>query len=272
MSVIDLLKLEWSKWKHNSAFQILVGAYLILFPTTIFIGKSLNEIPPLPSPKLIFEFPAIWDYLGYSANWLQFFCLGYLAVYLVTAEYGWKTLRQSVLNGQTRLDYFKGKLIFGTFLVVSATVYYIIVSLLIGFAHTDEVDLTILWETEMPILRFFVMGMSYLSFGYLVGTLFKRSGLAIFIYFAYVIFLEPLIRWTFHYKVFGGNSNYYYPLNAIEDLMPNPLFKLAGNLQMGSDGQSTMYILSANESLIWSCGYLVVFLACAWLLIKRRDM
>lgn len=273
MSIGQLIYLEWSKWSRNAVFRAMTISYFVLAPLLIFMAKSINDVPPLPSPKMVFKFPDVWDFLGYSGSWLAFFCLGFFAVYMVTAEFGWKTLRQGVINGQTRMDFYKGKVFFILAYAISVSIYYFISGAAIGYYHTETAGINDLIDNDYAVIRYFLMVLGYMTFGLMVGFLIRRSGLALFTYFGYILFAESLFRWAVHYKIFDGNSHYYYPMNVLEDLMGNPLLKMADNLQVASGGkQGMLYILSSGESISFAIAYIILFLAASWLLIRRKDI
>lgn len=273
MTIGQSLKVEWSKWKKNTVFNVLIMSYLVFSPLLIFIAKMINDVPPLPSPKMVFRFPEVWAFLGYSANWLSFFCLGFLGVYIITAEFDWKTLRQGIIHGQKRSEFFMGKMGFVILIAVAMTLYYFVCGTAIGTYHTEGNELSDLVYTDLSLLRYFFMVTGYLSFGLLIGFLIRRTGLSLFVYFAYIFFGEPLLRWVVHYRLFDGNSHYFYPMNVLEDLMPNPLYKMAENLKVTTGGTSdALYLLTTNQALIASVIYVLLFLYGAWLLFRRRDI
>lgn len=273
MSIGQLIYLEWSKWSRNSVFKAMSLTYFILAPLLIFMAKSINDVPPLPSPQMVFKFPDVWNFLGYSGSWLAFFCLGFFAVYMITAEFGWRTMRQSIINGQTRREFFMGKVYFILLYAGAVSLYYLVSGAAIGYYHSDAVGLTDLFDNDYAVVRYFLMVLGYMTFGLMVGFLVRRSGLALFTYFGYILFAESLFRWAVHYKIFEGNSHYYYPMNVIEDLMGNPLLKMADDFSVSSGGKSSvLYLLSSGESIAFASIYVLIFIAAAWFLFRRRDI
>ncbi|MEO1711738.1 MAG: ABC transporter permease, partial [Bacteroidota bacterium] len=138
-SFVHLLHLEWLKLKQHRGFRVLVLMYLVLLPTLILIGKRLPDLPPpLVSAEAIYQFPGIFVYLGYEGNWLCFFLMGFLGVLFVTQEYSYKTLRQNIITGLSRRDYFLSKLYFMLTICLLATLYYTIVAFGYGLTHTPD--------------------------------------------------------------------------------------------------------------------------------------
>ncbi|MFT4568073.1 MAG: ABC-2 type transport system permease protein [Saprospiraceae bacterium] len=223
-----LLLLEYSKWKKNSVIGILLIMFVLMLPLVIFIGKEFDNVPPpLPSSDVFFEFPSMWGYLGYAGSWLAFFCLGLISVFIVVNEVSYKTLRQNIITGMLRKEYFLGKFLSVLVIAISATLYYTIIGLIIGFIHTKGATIGDAFDNSWAIPRFFLMCMGYMTFGLFCGFLFRRSGVSVLFYLIYIMMLEPAVKWLVHFRMFENNSINFYPSNVFEDLMPFPLYHFA---------------------------------------------
>jgi hypothetical protein len=268
--MLHALKLEWLKYKKDPVFLTLLILYAVMFPTVILFGKTLKETPPpLPTPNAVYEFPYIWDVLGYAGNWLLFFCFGFLSVYIVTSDYTFRTLRQNIISGMSRLQYFIGKLSFIWMLCILATVYYFIWVMFYGYTHTlTEFAFSEAMEWDM-ILRFALMAFGYTAFGLFIGFLIKRMAISMFIFYAYVMFIEPVFRWAVHYKLFEHKSMHYYPMNAIEDLAPVPFKEIAEEFTTETGMQ---FFLAPNEAIVIALIYSTLFVLGGYWLLHRRDL
>jgi len=122
----------------------------------------------------------------------------------------------------------------------------------------------------MAIPRYFIMCMGYLSFALLLGFLLRRSGLAIFFYTCYIIFMETLLKLLLRSEVVKNDSVNFLPLNAIEDLMPNPLYKFAEYIPKSS--LDFDFLLSNKEAMVSSSIYVLIFLAIAYWNFMKRDI
>ena len=129
-----LLKLEWLKMKDYVLFRIVAISYVVLLPAALFVGKKIPELKGEAfNPQVIFfNFPSVWDWLGYIGNWLVFFMLGFMAVMLITNEHTYRTLRQNVITGLQRQAFFWSKVQFMAVVSLAATVYYALCALVIG--------------------------------------------------------------------------------------------------------------------------------------------
>ena len=90
-----------------------------------------------------------------------------------------------------------------------------------------------------------------------------------FLYFSYVMFLELILRWVVHLKLFEHKTMQFYPLNAIEDLVPIPISDVAESFEKQFDFN---FFLSPGEAVIASSIYISLFLFLAYRLLERKDL
>ena len=124
-------------------------------------------------------------------------------------------------------------------------------------------------DNQFAIGRFFLMCIGYLSFALFLAFLFRKSGIAVFFYLAYVIIMEPLLRVLTSQNLFSNKYLNYFPLNAIEDLMPFPPFKEVGGGPVGIDYE---FLLTYKESTLLSIIYSAIFIFATWYLFQKRDI
>jgi hypothetical protein len=132
--IIDLLKTEYLKFRKNSTVTILLSFYFIFLPFSFVLGSEFKDsIPAFISNKdAFFVFPSTWDYMGYAGSWLVFFFLGVAIIYMIGNEVAYKTLRQGIINGYTRNDFFLAKFSTIVIIAVIATLYYALVTSIIA--------------------------------------------------------------------------------------------------------------------------------------------
>ncbi len=270
--MLYLFKLEWLKQRKFIIFRVMVLFYLIALPAILLMGKSIDfgtDPPPfLPSTDVFYIFPTVWIWLGYIGNWLTFFFLGFLAVLMVTNEQNNRTLRQNIITGLSRKEYFWSKVLFIVFLSLCATLYFSLCALTFGFLHTETIYLSTVLKNADYIYRYFLMCLGYMSFGLLLGILIRRTGIALFLYITYIMVLESILRYTQLY-FFKNRSMHFYPMNAIEDLIPIPFSKMAEGF-MQQNGFNLF--LSPTEAIIASSIYITLFLILAYQWLKRADL
>ncbi len=277
MNILRLLQIEYLKFKSNSVIRLLVILYLIFLPIAIFMGKELDELPDfILSADVFFTFPekageqGIWDYMGYIGNWMSYFFLGVVAIYILGIEINNKTLRQSVINGLTRKEYFLSKLSTIVLISVLASLYYGLCTLGIGWIHTEGATLSQALTNEWAMSRYFLMCMGYLSFAFLIIVLFRRPAVSVFLYLSYVLIIEFGIRMTLIYFKVPPEWTKYFPMNVVEDLHPFPAFKIPA-AKMGPDYIKEI-LLSYPESALVSSLYIIIFIALSYRMFMNRDI
>jgi hypothetical protein len=269
--MLQLLKTEYKKFRHNSTVTLLFVLFVILLPTVILAGKSIlkNPSPPLPSNNIFYEFPTVWEYQGYVGNWLVFFILGFMVLHMFTSEVSYKTMRQNIITGYTKKEYFTSKLLVIVCLAVLGTVLYTLSCLIYGMIHTKGFDMELVFDNNWASTRFFIMCMGYMSFAFLVANLLRSGGLSMFLYFAFALILEPIIKGAMLYFLKNEAMN-YLPLNTIEDLMCMPLFRTSSDFIETEAGVSVVNDLDVTMGL--SVVYTLLFIWLAWLKFKKSDV
>ncbi len=269
MNPLYMLSLEWKKIKNYRTFQVLILLYATLLPSLLLLGKQLNGLPPeIGSSEMFYMFPTVWNFLAYLGSWLSFFFLGFLVIILTTNEYTFKTLRQNVITGLTRMDFFKGKFMLILTIALFATLYYCVCSLAYGFTHTQAIYSSKIFQEIQLVPRYFLMCMGYMSFAFLVSILVKRTGLSVLLYIAYIMFLESALKGLLLYYTRSEVIN-FLPMNALEDLTPIPIGVETSGF---TEEFGFSLILDPTTAMITSIVYITLILFGAYTLIKKADI
>lgn len=267
----NLLTLEYKKFSRNNVVLVLIMIYILLAPVIILTGKDIFKSvpPPLPSSAVFYEFPTVWDYQGYVGSWMVSFCLGFLIIYIITSEVSNRTMRQNIITGMTRKEWFQAKLFVMFGMAVIVTIIYAISSILIGILHTDGYDAELIMDNNFALVRYFLMSIGYMSFAFFLAFIIRKGTLAILTYFLWVMMLESIFK-VIHVYFFRNRSANFWPMNATEDLMPFPIFKLPDyyiNKEWGFK-----ILLSYPEAAVVSIIYSALFIALAWWSFSKRDI
>jgi len=269
--IIELLRLELAKFRNNSVVSLFGLMFLVTFPTLLFVGKEINNLPPpLPGNSIFFEFPTVWDWLGYMGNWLVFFLLAFIVMHMITSEVGYKTMRQNIISGMTRKDYFLGKVSVVFTISIIATLMYAVLGLAIGYFHNDPYSFENAFSNAKAIPMYFLMTLGYLSFALMIGFVFRKSGIAIFLYVSYISIIEPILKWGVHFKLVKHESINYWPMNVMEDLTPFPFYAQGINIPIKD--LNIPFILEANHAIVASIIYICMFFGIAYYSFMRRDL
>jgi ABC-2 type transport system permease protein len=267
----DLLVLEWKKFSGNAVFRALGLIYICIAPFIILAGKDTfkDMPPPMPSSKVFYEFPSVWDYQGYVSNWMIPFCLGFLTIHIITSEVSNKTMRQNIIIGLTRQQFFLSKLYSILLMAVGATVLFVLSTCIIGMIHTDGFDFDLIFDNNLAPLRFFMMSIGYLSFALMLGFVIRRGMLSLLTYFMYIMMLEPILMLV-HVYYFKNSSRNYWPMNSIEDNFPFPLFKLPDYFV--NHEWDFNILLPYSHAMGMSLIYSAIFIGLAWYSFMKRDI
>jgi len=267
--MLHLLNLEIKKVRNYNPFRVMAILYILLLPASVLVTKGLpQELIDAFGAQGFYTFPNIWRYLGYVGNWLGFFFLGFMGVLSMTSEFGNKTLRQNIITGLTRKEFYLAKVVFIAAVSLAATAFYFVVSLLIGIVHADPFYFDVFTQNLNYIPRFFLMSFGYMSLGLLFGTLVRRTGFAIFIFLAFGVFIENIFR-LLHLYYTEHRSCLFYPINAMEDLTPVPFPDMANDLIRNMDFNPFM---TPTEAVITTIIYTGLFLFGAYQLMMKKDL
>jgi ABC-2 type transport system permease protein len=268
--ILFLLKLEWLKIRNYKPFWVLAGAYVAIMACFMPFIRSIKI------PKEVFDvntalmFPNVWHNFAFWGNWAAFFSLGFLSVLTITNEFEYKTLRQSVISGLSRTDAFLSKVLFIVSLSALATIVYALLALLFGALTTETIYASRVTEGFSWMGNFFVMCVGFSSFALFMGTLLRRSGVSLFLFLTWEFFIEPIIRYAFHFRLIAKNDTmHYYPMKAFNSLVPVPIPRMASGMV---NGEGIKYIFDTNTAMIVSIVYIGLLLFGTYYLLKNRDL
>lgn len=256
----SLLYIEWLKIKRYRTFWILAGLFMLILPLWNY-GIS-NGILQIGSGDInilnkVYSFNYIWENMGF---WTSLFVvvLTVLIIILVTNEYQFRTNRQNIIDGWTRLEFYHAK--WGVVVILSllTTLYVFVTGFLFAISNSSI--------QEFPghiekLFYTFVLTLNYFSFGLLLSILFKRSGLTIGMLFFYCAFIEFMVKGFLKWRL-NTNIGTYMPLQCSDELLPFPVLDMIKT------------IAKLNESAINNTSYVIA--SFAWIilyyLIGRRKL
>ncbi len=263
--MIELLRIEWLKLKQYRTFWVLMGLFMIVLPLWNYgfsagllkFGGGKKGVNFLTSA---YTFPEVWGHLGFWASYFIMF-LSFLMIIINTNEFTFRTNRQNVIDGWSRLQFFHGKVMLVVAMSALATIYLFVLGLLFGWANSGSLNgaMTDIYKVGY----FFILSLNYLGFGLFLAIWIRKSGLAIGLFLMYSLFLEHLcygIINRFTVKPYGN----LLPLQSSDELLPLPWATMAKSLlPVESTLSMSTYVLG---TMIWC---LVYYLAGRTMLQKR---
>lgn len=270
MNIISLIELEWFKYSKNRLFKFAVLFLLILPPGLLFMLSKIKTQPPVPSGVYYISFPQVWDWAAYIMNWSSFFMIGFIAIFIIAYERENNLLKQSIINGLSRNNYFLSKVLFMLTIILGYTLYYILISYVFGMIFTStEVGPSLNFKLISGI---FIMMLLYASMGMISAMLLKRVGIAAITYIIYGMFLENILRYAIHSNIVMNITMNLYPINAAEDLAPFPVPGEMDTMMSEAADEGFNIFLTYEQAAITTLIYISIFLFFTYRMIKKRDL
>jgi hypothetical protein len=262
-----LLYIEWLKVRRYATFWVLMGLYTLLLPFlnyeisngTIRLGGGGKNGPNLLNTA--YTFPEVWSNLGY---WGSIFIIfpGILVIILVTNEFGYRTGRQNLIDGWSRLQGLHAKAIMALTLSAYTTLHMWLMGIAFGGHYSGSLDK--LSEQLQPLGAYFVLSINYLGFAMLLGFLVRRSGLAVGLYILYALILEYIIKSVVNSYIDTPWGN-LLPLQCSDELLPFPIIMMTKALmQQANKISDQTYVLA-------SLGWCAIYYGSSRMLLQKRD-
>lgn len=260
--MLQLLKIEWLKVKNYRTFWILSVLYLLsiwgvnyiafVVQHKIYEDEKAGNVAKLFLGGPPYAFPKVWQMTSYTSTYLLFIA-GLIMIISVTNEFSFKTHRQNIIDGITRTEFVLTKLACGAIVAMVSTVFVFLTSMYFGLIEEDS---SINFENTEYLFYFFLQALSYCWLAVFFSLLFKRSGIAIGVFFLYTIVLENVLVQALNYYADGFGK--YLPIQSSDELIPFPVLE---KLQDELRNQETNIPLQLA---------LVVLYLAAWFFISKR--
>lgn len=214
------LQIEWMKIKNYRVFQVfsilyLLGILVIVYIfykwymalTTRITGRDSIDV------LRIFSEDTIWVTVCFFTSFLLYLP-GMVIINLFINEVNFKTHRQNIIDGWKRETFIYTKI----GLILCICVVVMIMNLIATWMMCSITGINFVMSYGFEILGLsFIQTFIYLMFALLLATVFRRSGIAIIVFFLYGLILEFIFMWLF-YKVIPG-SQYFLPLQVADSLI-----------------------------------------------------
>jgi len=226
--MLNLFKIEWLKVRTYRTFWILFLSFIVLFPVAFYFSaykymESVSTRGDIQEEMLksMFDGPFVFPKVWLASAWmggLFFILIGMLFILLITNEVQYRTHRQNIIDGWSRMDFLKAKFSVLLFFVLVSTTLVFLMGLLVGFIYSSSA--ADMLNGIRYVGYFALMATLYLMLAFLIGILVKRTGLSIIIYFTIVCLVDNILWIIFTLK--GNQLGYFMPLEPVDSLVPNP--------------------------------------------------
>lgn len=228
--MLHLLKIEWLKVKNYRTFWVLIILYLVSIVGANYLIHQIlqanleDTMRKNPADAFVrmmirtppYSFPLAWAMTAYVSSYL-FIIPGFLTIILFTNEFSYKTHRQNLIDGYTRNQFITAKLLGIVSLSLISTLTVGFTALAFGLSG----DIPFGGEYLRFLSLSFLQCLSYCLMALMLGTLFKRSGIALGVYFVYVVIFDNVLFQVFNKYL--NNTGYYLPMESADNLIPLPV-------------------------------------------------
>ncbi|MGD1998181.1 MAG: ABC transporter permease subunit [Flavobacteriaceae bacterium] len=277
-----LLLIEYHKMIANRSSRMLIIAYFVLLSLIASIAAIKFDIGPIEfhlAEQGIFNFPFIWHFNSFIAALFKIF-LAVVIVSMVANEYSYKTIKQNLIDGLSKYELLKSKVLMVVALSLSSTVFIFILSLILGYRFSDYNEIGIVFRDLEYLLAYFIKLFGFFSFCLFLGILIKRSAFALGFLAVWQMaegISFGLMKWKLSDVVSYVSAEQvfaFFPLNSMSELIPQPFNRLSAVKNIaGQIGEQ----LDANIGVSWSNVAIVllwtgVFLWMSYRILQQRDL
>ena len=270
--MLHLLHIEWLKVKNYRTFWILLLLIVVSIPAVNYMVFDLTDNAFPKSAKQMqtillgrpFSFPLVWQTTGWLSS-LMLFIPALLIITLTTNEFTYKTHRQNIIDGLSRVQFVSVKIFEVFLLALLSTLLVFLSALWIGHIATEPGNPGKQFENMHQLGYFFVEAISYIMLSFLLSILIKRAALVIGLFFLYSVILEQIIVQLL--KRFANIAGDYLPLETCDRLIPNPFLRIFNNPALIATWQSRLpyYLTMAGV-------YLIIYCAISTWYVKEKDL
>jgi ABC-2 type transport system permease protein len=222
--MMRLLQIEWMKLKHYRAFKIFGILYLSGILGVLFIMNAVfNSISGKEIAQFLenpFAYPALWNTTGWLNSWLLFFP-GWVIINHCVNEFNFKTHRQNIIDGWSRLQFITAKLLLIVAFAIVITLINILATVVMGLTLGASFSL----EGFQAMGFVFVQSLNYMLFAFLLAILLRKSGLAAGIFFLFGLIFEFIIVQLLNQPLRMAPVGYFFPLQVSDELFAIPFLQ-----------------------------------------------
>jgi ABC-2 type transport system permease protein len=263
----SLLAIEWLKIRRYRTFWVLAGLFLLLLPLWNFEiangvlklgGKGKNGVNFL---NTAYSFPMVWSNLGFWASIFILF-ISILVIIITTNEYTYRTHRQNIIDGWSRLQFYHAKVLMVILFSSLVTLYLIVLGIIFGGINSGS--LSGLFSEFQQVGYFFLLSLDYLGFALFIAVWIRRSGLAISLFLLYALMIENIVKAIINWVVDIPVGDFLF-LQSSDELLPFPFIQMAKSIVGG--GYTIPMAAYAIVTVVWC----ILYYFAGRLILLRRD-
>ena len=220
--MIRNLQIEWMKIKNYRVFQVFSVLYMLGIVIIIYIFYNIyiqltGRLTGQDNMDLfnLFSSDNIWKTVCFATSFLLYLP-GMVIINLFINEVNFKTHRQNIIDGWKRETFIYTKIGLLACISLAVLVMNIVATVIMCNVTNTEFSFT----SGLPVLGVsFIQSFIYMMFALLLATVFRRSGIAIIVFFIYGLLLENLFMWLL-WKISPSGIQHFLPLQVSDSLIP----------------------------------------------------
>ncbi len=231
--MMRLIQIEWLKIKSLKALWIMTALYFIALIMVSVGAKSgldfltakgmdFNGINPSIVP--LYAYDDLWQNLAYMASFFKIFP-AFILIISMSNEFTYRTHRQNVIDGLSRSEFLLSKMSFAAFLALLSAVVLLLLGFLLGSLHSDVRGTEYMFQSIEFVLAHALQFFIYFTGAMLLVLWIRRSGISIVLLLLYTLLLERIITGILRLALSWDDVINFFPLRAINRLVPNPFGK-----------------------------------------------
>ncbi|WP_162903447.1 ABC transporter permease [Taibaiella koreensis] len=258
--MIQLLSIEWMKQRKYATFRVLTLLFALLL-SLFYISIAFGWFNVGAGGITLFgkasSFSGVWDDLCFFASYFVII-LAILVAIIATNEFQYRTNRQNIIDGWTRLQFFHAKWLLIIVFSLATTLFTFLLGLLSGIV--GGLSIGTLFDGSEKLVYLFFLCLNYFGFALTLSFFFRRSGLSIGILMCYSLIVEAILHVLILFKYKYPAGDLFLPLQCSDELLPaNPSRMLRATLPAGSVPGDWTYL-----------GATVAWIVLYYLLGRRR--
>jgi ABC-2 type transport system permease protein len=276
--MIKLLRIELRKILPYKTFWLVIGLYFLFLAAGIILAEliinnwvnDMNSHLPIPLPHVtIYFFPDIWQNLTFFAS-IRFILVfpAIIIIILITNEFTFKTIRQNLVTGMNRNELLVSKLQLVLVLSVLITFLLALGIFILGISHSEVTGFSQLFVKFTFIFGFFLTLLTFLTYAFFFGFMFRNTGLAIALFMLYVLFIEPVISMVSRIPALHITKlTQFLPVRSVLNIVEYPSIPLLKTM-MGFRIQSSVSLMDCGLPILYS----IVMIGIVFLVVNRKDL
>lgn len=262
----NLLAIEWLKVRKYRTFWVLQALFAVAVALTIYaiLGLDIGPLGEMILAKAYSIKEFTYNICFFASHFVIF--LAVLMCILYTNELQFKTSRQNVIDGWSRVQFFHAKWAVILHIALATTLFVALTTVV--SALLNDISFINTQGALVHLGYFFLLTVNYLGFGLILGVLLRRAGLAIAILLLYYM-LEQIFHMMIAYKSNGNFAagDFLLPLEVSDQLMPLP-----GVSRMVEEGGKILFTPFPTWTYaLGTLGWIAVYYFAGRSMLQRRD-